>query len=93
MSKDEIFSEVEEHKRELVLDCVGELVKLIGVIEDPDDYYYEMLYMGRGTILVSCVGGFIILKGKIDDEDYNRLKNMFELNVNFKGSINKMKGN
>jgi hypothetical protein len=48
------------------------VVRLIGVIETPDDYYWVLDDCGK-TVLSSCVGSWIPLRGYIDDAHYKSL--------------------
>lgn len=48
--------------------------------ETDEDYYYVVGDM-NGIHRLSCVCGLIELKGKIDDQDYERLERLFKLNI------------
>jgi len=80
-NKSIILSEVNQYLNTIVLGF-GDftLYRLMGFYEDSEDYYYNMLNIEGAFSLHSCVGGFIPLKGKIDDDDYERVENVFELN-------------
>jgi hypothetical protein len=84
--------EVNPHLNELVLDGGFNVVKLLGAIEDKEDpnpdYYYLFQYPGsykpdsnNGQVLWhSCVGTFYPLKGRLPDNEYNRLVELWEIN-------------
>ena len=75
-----ISKKVDRHLGELVLNCIGEVVLLIGLEDRPDDYYYIFLDRDCKSSLDSCVGGFIPLKGCISDRDYEQLAYIFHAN-------------
>lgn len=56
-----------------------EALRLIGVVEDEDDYYY-CLYDGRYIRLASCGLRITPLKGYIIDKDYKDLISIAKLN-------------
>jgi len=76
---------IEKYKGQLCLDAGGDLVRLIELDEDEDDYYYKCQTLNRkyednGYVRLSAVGWLIPLKGKLDDAEYEYLDNMFKLN-------------
>lgn len=78
--KELLENEARNHFNEIVL-CHLSLFRMVGFHEDSMDYYYRLKPVGYGRpeSLTSCVGGFVVLKGKIDDSDYTRLENLFGL--------------
>jgi len=60
-----------EHKGEFVINSEGEVVQLYGLVDDGEDYYFVFSNFGVITYH-SCVCSFVVLKGKIDDKDYER---------------------
>ena len=57
------------------------LVRLVGVAEDEDDYYYIVREVTpKGEYLASCVGWLYSLKGIIAQERYDNMDNLFSLN-------------
>ena len=72
---------VEAHRGELILNYF-EVVRLDGLLDEPDDDYYFILSgkEGRENYL-SCVGRLMLLKGFLADEDYNELERVFDLNI------------
>lgn len=57
----------------------NKVVRFIGIAEDDMDYYY-VTYDGRKINWHSAVGSYTVLKGKIDEKDYNDLIRMAKLN-------------
>lgn len=58
-----------------------ELVKLVWLLEDEYDYYYEFLKENWEIEEVSCCVWFIPLYGFLSDDDYDRLDTYRDLNV------------
>lgn len=58
-----------------------ELVKLVWLLEDEDDYYYEFLKENWEIEEVSCCVWFIPLYGFLSDDYYDRLDTYRDLNV------------
>jgi hypothetical protein len=79
MSKELILKIFEEHKGEFVITAADKVMRLIGVGDDGYDYCW-VFWDGRDTCWHSCVGSFIVLKNKIDENDYNNLIRMAKLN-------------
>ena len=88
--RDEILEEITKHFNEPIL-IGGDLVRLIGFAEDPDDYYYICQHFGGKLVYNSCVGGLIPLdrlRGQSFHaghngehwDDYYRLDSVLELN-------------
>lgn len=78
----EMLEELKPHKGELVLEDF-EVVRLMALEADEDDYYWVMKHPGGKIAWHSCVGGWIPLKGKISDEKYERLEHLWKLNEPF----------
>lgn len=73
-------AELRPYENTLVLDHF-EVVNLIDVEDHPnDDFYWVYFSLYRGKYLSSCVGGWVPLKGHIPDDDYERLKYVWNLN-------------
>lgn len=70
---------VATHRDELVLDMFN-VVMLKDFADDGDDYYYVVLG-SRGTYWTSCVGKLYPLKNVLPDDEYNRLLEVYKLNV------------
>lgn len=70
--------ELEPYKNTLVLDFF-DVVRLVDVIDGGDDYYwvYDTL---NGLKQSSCVTGWIPLKGKLNDDEYNHLVSIWNYN-------------
>lgn len=78
--KEKLIEEFNQHKGEFVITKLNVVQKLVGLVDDGEDYYY-VYYDGRFDLpLMSCVMGNIYLKGKIDDRDYDELVRIDELN-------------
>ena len=74
-----IKAEFEEFKGQIVITDSHDTQRLIAIVDGHDDYYW-VYYNGRKLSLHSCVGGFIPLKGKIDEKHYNNLVRLAKLN-------------
>ena len=57
-----------------------DVVRLLDVVFDDDDYYY-IFKTQRGIVYSSILVSYIPLKGKIEDKDYNELERLWKLNV------------
>lgn len=79
MSKESILKEFEEHKGQFVIDDNWEVKRLIAVLSDKWDYYW-VYWDGRDVSWGSCVGGFVPLKDKVDEKDYNNFIRLAKLN-------------
>lgn len=72
--------ELEPHKNELVLDFF-EVVRLLDVIDVPgDDFFWVLMSPTKGIYHASCVGGWTVLKGKIDGHAYEMLDRVWNIN-------------
>jgi hypothetical protein len=76
----DIVQNIYRHCDELVLDDSFSVRKLIGIMSDNDDHYYILEDMRGNKTYGSCVGGFFLLKNKMDDEDYFRMEYVWSLN-------------
>jgi len=75
-----IQKEANKYRNQLMLDT-WEVVRLLGWSDSDDDDYYWITYSWKNGIrLLSCVGGFTPLKGKLSNFDYYHLENLWELN-------------
>lgn len=76
-----LLEETKAHKNELVFNCGPEVAILLEGIEyDGEDYYWRLFSLHRGFQFSSCVGRIDYIKGKIDDDTYNFLYNIFKIN-------------
>lgn len=71
---------VNKYNNTLVLDYTNVRV-LRGWYDGEDDYYWVLQDLKGNTIQSSCVCEIIALKGYIPEDSYNRLKNMFQCNL------------
>lgn len=71
MSKESILADFEKYKGQFVINDDGKVKRLIAVGDDGYDYCW-VYWDGRKIQWSTCVGGFVPLKGKIDDEHYDR---------------------
>jgi hypothetical protein len=74
----ELQDELEPYKNTLVLNFF-EVVRLVGVTEDEDDFYW-IFDNGKEIVHSSCVCNWIPIKGKLDDNSYNQLVMVWNLN-------------
>jgi len=81
MSKESILAEFEEHKGQFVINDNWEVVRLIAVADGDLDYYW-VYWDGMKISWSSCVGGFVPLKGKIDERHYKNFIRLAYLNHN-----------
>lgn len=70
--------EMEPYQGTLVLDLF-DVVRLVDVIDDEDDFYW-VYDTKKGIVHSSCVGGWIPLKGHIQDKSYENLVRIWNLN-------------
>lgn len=77
---DILKAELEPFKDTLVIDDVFDtVVRLVDVIDGDDDYYW--VYDSRkGIYHASCVGGWIPLKGFVDQKKYENMVRVWNLN-------------
>ena len=74
-----ILDEFNSLKGPYVLNECNEVMRLIAIGDDQEDYYY-ILYDGKRTYWCTCVGWIAQLKNKIDDKAYERLLRSARLN-------------
>jgi hypothetical protein len=76
-----VLEEFELYKGQFVIIWEKEVVRLVGVAEDQDDYYY-LCWSGRSPKLqwVICLSRLIPLKGFIREKDYQELIRIARLN-------------
>jgi len=78
---EDLFKFFNNHQNEIVINCIGKLVKLLRMTESNKDYYWYCRDF-RGTIsYLSCNKKLISLKDKINDSDYKLLEEVYKLNV------------
>jgi hypothetical protein len=75
----ELQKELEPYKNTLVIGNFDNVVRLVGVIDGEEDYYW-VYDTRKGITHASCVGGWVALKGFIPDNEYKRLVNVWNLN-------------
>ncbi len=68
----------EKHKGEMMISN-NQVYQFIAIANDPDDYLY-VLYDGRTIHFSTILSPLVVLKGKIDDEDYKEFVRMAKLN-------------
>lgn len=74
----ELKIELKPYQNTLVIDGF-EIVRLVDVIDGGDDYYW-VYDSHKGIYWSTCVGGWIPLKGFIDQEKYDNLVRVWNLN-------------
>lgn len=76
----ELKEKLEPFKNTLVIDDFDTVVRLVDVVDDVDDDLY-WVYDSRNEIYYSsCVGGWIPLRGFIEQEKYDRMVSVWNLN-------------
>lgn len=73
-----LFKQFEENRGQFII-MSGQVVRFVAIAEDDMDYYY-VCYNGRSIHWHSAVGSYTILKGKIDDKDYNEMIRLAKIN-------------
>jgi len=76
---EELNREAKPYIGTLVINDLLEVVQLLGVEEDDDDFYW-VFDTPNGICQHSCVGTFVPLKGNVDDNKYNRMVSIWNLN-------------
>jgi hypothetical protein len=71
---------VEPYKDTLVIGDLGRVVRLVGVEDGGDDYYW-IYDSPQGIYRATCVGEWIPLKGKIDPHQYGRMVGVWNGNM------------
>lgn len=79
LTLEKLKEELEPYKNTLVLDYF-EVARLVDVIDGKDDFYWVLDFFKKGIVHSSCCTGWIPLKGKIDDKDYEQLVRVWNLN-------------
>ena len=79
MGLESILELFEKHKGQFVITEGWEVQRLVAVAEDQDDLYW-VYYDGREVHLSTCVGGFTVLKGFIEEKQYQRFIHLAKLN-------------
>jgi len=86
-----IFDTYEKLKGQLVL-SFGKVYHLVGLAEDDMDYYWVLGDYNKFR-WTTCVEGLIQLKGRIDQESYDRLLFNVRRNAYYAESNHWLKGN
>ena len=77
----DLKTELEPYKNTLVIDNFDSVVRLVDVIEDEyEDDYYWVYDSKKGLTYSSCVCSWIPLKGFIEQEKYDRMVSIWNLN-------------
>ena len=76
-----INNEINEHMNEIGIYST-EIYRVVGFEEDVDDYYYKAINVYGKVHLLSCVGGFVWLKNRLNEKEYDGLDIVFKLNEN-----------
>lgn len=77
----QLLEKTREHKNELIFNCGPDVAILLEGIEyDGEDYYWRLFDLHRGFQFSSCVGRIDYIKGKIDDDTYRFLYDIFKMN-------------
>ena len=76
---EELQNETDKYKDTLIAD-IFEIKLFKRVVEKPDDFYYKYVDWCNNTILASCVGRFMPLIDRLDEEQYNYLVHIWNLN-------------
>jgi len=74
----ELKKELKPYKNTLVLDFFN-VVRLVDVVDGEEDYYW-VYDTPNGLKQSSCVMGWIPLKGKLNDDEYNHLVKIWNYN-------------
>jgi len=76
---EELKKEVEPWINTLCITESFSIARMMDVIDGDDDFYYAFDTF-TGKELHSCVGTFIPLKGLVDEEKYDRMVRIWNLN-------------
>lgn len=76
MKIEKLYEETQPYLNQLVIQGF-EVVRLMGVVEDEDDFYYVFDNYKKGTCHVSILAGFIPLKGL---DGYDMILRLWNLN-------------
>jgi hypothetical protein len=83
LTLDTLAERLRPHHDEICIVGDMDLVRLVGVGADDDDLYYivqDHRHEGPGIVWFSAVGAMLPLKGRVPEEDYRRMENIFTLN-------------
>lgn len=80
-NKKELIDYWDLHKGEFVISSSNIVERFLAIVEDKDDIYY-LMYNGKSFILHSILTDNIILKNKINSDDYDKLIKLAKLNHN-----------
>ena len=75
----EMRNDFYSHKGEIVISSTGKVARFIGIGMDSEEYY-NILFDGKKVYWESVLVNFIVLKNKIDDNDYASLIRDAEMN-------------
>lgn len=75
---------VEMHKGELVLGLDWCVYRLVGCSVDDMDYYWDLQQVNGAVRHHTCVGRIIVLKGKINDDDYQSIEQVYKYNEEYR---------
>ncbi len=81
---EKLKKEIGKYKNTLVIGDLMDIVRLVGVIEETDDFYWlydKGKYNKVEISYSSCVGGWIPLKGFVPKKDYDRMVSIWNLNT------------
>lgn len=70
--------EMKLYKNTLVIDYLFNIVRLVDVENDEDDFYW-VFDTGNSIYKSSCVGGWVPLKGHIIQKEYDRMIRIWNL--------------
>lgn len=74
-----ILDQFELSKGTFIITGMDKVERLVAIGDDEMDWYW-VTYNGRKFTWHSCVGGFVQLKNKIDEKDYNEFIRLAKLN-------------
>ena len=89
MTFEELKDKCKDDIGEIVITECHRVLKLIGVEDDPEDYYYVLKGWDNELHYESACGRYYRLKGKLDDKDYERIKNNIETNIRMREEYKK----
>lgn len=81
----DLQKELMPYKNTLVINEWLEIVKLIDVVEKEDDFYWVYETCNHKIVYDTCCGGWIPLKGQLNDKNYEKILN--EWNNNYKNNF------
>lgn len=85
MTFEELEAEAAPHVGTIVLMYHYIPVRLLGVVEEPDDYYYKCrpFDVNKEVGLYSAVGSYVPLKCYLPDDEYDTMDRVFKLQEGF----------